>query len=128
MLDKQPEHETTSPLPVRMGRGGDGEIKRSELAIERTAAKRWNIPDKYKDAIVNRQVKIAVDSSSSNREATSAARVLATLEAQNQLDEMNMKKSAPETIAGIDVLSEIRLMGQTIFVTTDQEPGKESEG
>ena len=69
--------------------GGVGELypqqtKSADARLERQAARLgWNIPDNLKDKIVERQVKIAIEDDSSNRESTSAARVLASLNAQN---------------------------------------------
>lgn len=51
--------------------------------IERALRERWPIPDKYREPIINRQVRIAMDPSSSNRESTSAARCLVSMEQQN---------------------------------------------
>jgi len=69
--------------------GGMGVLSdRVEAMIGRKAVKqRWPIPEKYKQAVIDRQVKIAISPSSSNREATSAARVLVAAEAQNQADD-----------------------------------------
>ena len=62
-----------------------------DARIERMAIKkRWNIPDKYKDALVNGQVQIAINPDSSNREKTSAFRALLAAEAQNQADEVGI--------------------------------------
>lgn len=61
---------------------------RTAQRIERQALKqRWEIPEKYKPAIINRQVQIAIDPKSSNRESTSAAKALLSMESQNQKDE-----------------------------------------
>lgn len=52
--------------------------------MEATAARLgWDIPDEYKSAIVKRQVQIAVDPASTQREATSAARCLTSMNGQN---------------------------------------------
>ena len=69
--------------------GGMGDLSpRVEAMIGRKALKqRWPIPEKYKQAVIDRQVKIAISPESSNREATSAARVLVAAEAQNQADD-----------------------------------------
>lgn len=56
----------------------------SERRLEQRAIReRWPIPDKYREPVVNRIVKIVVDPTSTNREATSAARCLAAMDAQN---------------------------------------------
>lgn len=69
------------------GNGGlGGNIRkagtRDTRLLERAVRERWKIPDDKREAIVNRQVEIAVNSPK-DREATSAAKCLATMEAQN---------------------------------------------
>ncbi len=51
--------------------------------LERALRERWPIPDQYREPIINRQVRIAMDPNSSPREATSAARCLVSMEQQN---------------------------------------------
>ena len=62
-----------------------------ELGIlERKAIKqRWNIPDKYKEAMVNGQVQIAIDPQSTNRDKTSAFRALLSADQMNQAEELH---------------------------------------
>tara|TARA_R110000823_G_scaffold303153_1_gene424487 strand:+ start:1473 stop:1802 length:330 start_codon:yes stop_codon:yes gene_type:complete len=48
---------------------------------------RWPISEEYRKAIISRMVRIAVDSKSSNREATAAAKAVMAAELQNQADE-----------------------------------------
>lgn len=78
------ENPADTPLPP----GGGGLTERRNAEIEGEAVrKRWNIPDKFKDGIVNRQVQIAINPNSTDRHATSAARVLVAMESQNQTDQ-----------------------------------------
>ena len=52
--------------------------------IEREALRLgWNIPDEYKDKIIERQVKIAIDPKATPRESSVAARVIVSANAQN---------------------------------------------
>ena len=60
-----------------------GPAIRDTRMLERALRERWPIPDQYRDAIVTRQIRIAIDPSSSNREATSATRCLVSMEQQN---------------------------------------------
>jgi len=65
---------------------------RTEAALYRKAIKqRWPLPEKYKQAVIERQVKIAVSPESTPRESTSAAKVIMTAEAQNQADELKLE-------------------------------------
>ena len=54
--------------------GVDG-IRTTRL-LERAVRSRWPIPEKYKEAIIKRQVAIAVDAKSKPREASAAARTI----------------------------------------------------
>ena len=49
---------------------------RTTRMLERAVKNRWPIPDKYKEAIINRQVKIAISQKSTARESASAARTI----------------------------------------------------
>lgn len=84
--------------------GGSGGLfvqGRADTAlIERAVAEQWPIPANLRAAIVARQVKTATSDESSNREATSAARTLTAMMAQNMaaahkaLDKMHPDKFA----------------------------------
>ena len=71
--------------------GGGISAKRVHLEdtrmLERALRERWPIPEQYREAIVSRQVRIAVDPGSSAREATSAARCVVSMEGHNLADE-----------------------------------------
>ena len=99
--------------PSAGGYGGDVEYPtRSMARIERQAVKgRWDIPDKYKDGIVNRQVQIAISPESSNREATSAAKCILSMEGQNQTDEHHQDKQDGNRLRAVAMLDYIRANG-----------------
>ena len=59
---------------VLVSDGVDG-IRTTRL-LERAVRSRWPIPEKYKEAIIKRQVAIAVDAKSKPREASAAARTI----------------------------------------------------
>jgi hypothetical protein len=67
--------------------GGGISAKRIRLEntrlLERALREHWPIPNKYRKPVVDRQVKIAIDPGSSAREATSAARCLASMSSDN---------------------------------------------
>lgn len=82
-----------------------------DARIERMAIKkRWNIPDKYKDALVNGQVQIAINPDSSNREKTSAFRALLAAEAQNQADEVASEKAPEDMPEGVTVEEQLQIL------------------
>jgi hypothetical protein len=56
---------------------------RDTRLLERALRERWPIPDQFREPIINRQIRIAMDPASSPREATSAARCLVSMEQQN---------------------------------------------
>jgi hypothetical protein len=60
---------------------------RDTRLIEKALRKRWPIPETYREAIIKRQVAIAIDPKAANRESTSAAKCLVAMEAQNMADE-----------------------------------------
>ena len=100
MPNGENENETTQQPEENGGYGGAANSEyptrhpNQDARIERMAInKRWNIPDKYKDAMVNGQVQIAINPDSSNREKTSAFRALLAAEAQNQADEVAIDTS-----------------------------------
>lgn len=60
---------------------------RTTRMLERAARQRWPVPEKYKEAIVKRQVQIAIDPKSKPREAAAAARTVLAADRLNQSDE-----------------------------------------
>ena len=60
---------------------------RDTRLIEKAIRKRWPIPEEMKAAIIARQIAIATSEEAENREATSAAKCLVAMEAQNVADE-----------------------------------------
>ncbi len=83
--------------PTDGGLGGSVRGIRDTRLIERALRERWAIPDELRGAIVARQVEIATDPGASPREATSAARCLVSMEAQNQADQHKViDKIAPD--------------------------------
>ena len=76
-------------LPDSLGDYGGGvSAKRVRMEhtrmIERALREQWPIPDEFREPVVKRQVRIAIDPESSPREATSAARCLVSMQQQNQ--------------------------------------------
>lgn len=74
------------PDELKGGLGGDvlrpAGIRDTRL-IERALREQWPIPDEFREPIVKRQVRIAIDPHSSPRESTSAARCLVSMQQQN---------------------------------------------
>lgn len=63
-------------------------MSKSDDRLEIRALKqRWPIPDKYREFIINKLLKIALDDGTTNRESIMAAKALLAAEAQNQSDE-----------------------------------------
>lgn len=60
---------------------------RDTRLLAKAIKKRWPIPDEYRESLIKRQVKIAIDPGSSPREATSAFKAIVAAERQNQEDE-----------------------------------------
>jgi len=60
---------------------------RDTRMAERAIKQRWPVADEWKDALIKRLVRIAIDPATSNREATSAIKAVLAAEAQNQQDE-----------------------------------------
>lgn len=79
------------PLPDVLAPG----IRQTRL-LERAVRERWPIDELLRDAIIKRQVSIAIDPKSSPREATSAARCLV------QMDALNLQKLDDELRAEIE--------------------------
>ena len=72
---------------------GNGEMR----LINRAIRNGWNIPEKYKEGIVQTLVQRALDKDSTPRDSNSAARVLATMNGQNiKLTEFMTKDTTPE--------------------------------
>ena len=68
-------------------RGETGLVAHKDASLEgRALRERWPITDEMRRAIVNRQATIAIDPKSANRSSTAAARVLVSMEGQNQAD------------------------------------------
>jgi len=94
--------EKNEQLPESLGDYGGGisanrdSIETTRL-IERAVKNRWPIDEKYKQAVVNRQVQIAIDKQSSNREAISAAKCLVSMEGQNQKDQIDSEQTGGDT-------------------------------
>ena len=65
---------------------------RDTRLIERAVKNRWPIPEKYRDAIIKRQIRIAIDPKSSGREARAAARTIIAADKINLEEEI---KSTP---------------------------------
>ena len=65
---------------------------RDTRLLERAVRERWPIPERYKKAIINRQIKIAIDPESSGREARAAARTIIAADKINLEEEI---KSTP---------------------------------
>lgn len=61
---------------------------RDTRLLERAVRERWPIPDKFKKAIINRQIKIAIDPTSSGREARAAARTIIAADKINLEEEI----------------------------------------
>ncbi len=68
----------------------------NDRMLQRAIKQRWPIPEHYKQAVIDRQVKIAIDPEATAREATAAARVLVAAEQQNQADDIAAAK-IPDT-------------------------------
>jgi hypothetical protein len=84
-------HNDDKPRDPMGDYGGGVSAKRVRLEetrmLERALRERWPIPEHYREAIVTRQIRIAIDPGSSSREATSAARCLVSMEGQNLDDQ-----------------------------------------
>lgn len=96
-------HGENRPPEKNGGQGGpehfhDGPGQTSDTRmIEQAVKRRWPIPEKFKEAIVRRQVRIATSKNSSNREASAAARCVLEMERQNQADEhKRLDKEVPD--------------------------------
>lgn len=61
---------------------------RDTRLLERAVRERWPIPERYKKAIINRQIKIAIDPESSGREARAAARTIIAADKINLEEEI----------------------------------------
>ena len=80
--------DTETPLTVgELGARRTTQMTNDRM-LQRAIKQRWPIPEQYKKAVIDRQVKIAIDPDASHREATAAARVLIAAEQQNQVDEI----------------------------------------
>ena len=58
--------------------------------MARAIVQRWPVKQEYREAIINRLARIAIDPASSPREATAAAKAVIAAESQNQRDEQNV--------------------------------------
>lgn len=85
-------HNADAPSPEGGSGGGLGSIRPRGRAdtklIERAIRERWNIPAEFRDAVVRRQLTIAMDPTIGHREATSAARCLVAMDQQNLTAEL----------------------------------------
>ena len=81
------------PEPTPEPAGGLGAVVSAEAGIRDTRLmrkaieQRWPIKPEYREAVVNRLVRIVADKGASNREAVAAAKGLIAAESQNQVDE-----------------------------------------
>ena len=82
--------------PTLVSDGVDG--VRTTRMLERAVRSRWPIPEKYKEAIIKRQVAIAVDAKSKPREASAAARTILAADKLNQADEHEANKEPEQHI------------------------------
>ena len=90
---QQPTDDSKSDPPAQsQGGSGGGAIHPESISpegirdtrlIERALREQWPIDDRFREAIVDRQVRIAISLESGDREATSAARCLVTMQSQN---------------------------------------------
>ena len=70
---------------------------RDTRLIERAVREQWPIDAEYREAIVRRQVKVAIDPDVSSREATAAARCIVAMVGQNQAADFKaLDKVAPD--------------------------------
>lgn len=60
---------------------------RDTRLISKAIKQRWPVPTEYREALVKRQINIAINPQSSAREATLAFKAILAAEAQNQEDE-----------------------------------------
>ena len=65
---------------------------RDTRMIERAVRNRWPIPDKFREAIIKRQIRVAIDPKSTGREARAAARTIIAADKINLEEEI---KSTP---------------------------------
>ncbi|MDE2473251.1 MAG: hypothetical protein KGL35_32230, partial [Bradyrhizobium sp.] len=65
--------------------------------IEKAIRERWPIPEKYRAAIINRQVQIAIDPESSRRESTAAARTIFAADKLN-LEQLERDDPTPQVL------------------------------
>ena len=76
MSDELPPADEPQPAPT---------CKETRM-IARALSRRWPIPEELKEAMIKRQVAIAIDPKVKPRESTAAFRSLVAAEAQNQAD------------------------------------------
>jgi hypothetical protein len=78
------------------GLGGPSSIhpvgQRDTRLIERAIRQRWPVPEGCRQALIERQIKIATNPKSAPREATIAFKAILSAEAQNQADELATAK------------------------------------
>ena len=86
---------------------------RDTRLLERAVRERWPIDHSYLEAVAKRQVKIAVDPESSNRESTSAARCIVSMVGQNQVDEIR-RGYTEEPMEPVRVEDEVAAMLETM--------------
>lgn len=105
--EEDDENESENEPQKNGGSGADSAVKemvsdgvdgvRTTRMLERAARQRWPIPEEFKDAIVKRQVAIAINKNSSAREASIAAKCVLEMERQNQADEhKQLDKTTPD--------------------------------
>lgn len=98
---------STNGKKPREGGGGLGGLSsihakgsRDTRLIRKAIKQRWPINDEDRQALIERQVRIAKDPKASNREATSAFKSILSAESQNQADE---HKALPDLKLNADI-------------------------
>ncbi len=83
----------------------------------RAIEQRWNIEDKYRDAMIRRLTQIVIDPQSSNREVTAASKALIAAEGQNQKDDQYIEQANEGRNRFLAIADRLGLISGTARVT-----------
>lgn len=130
-----PNGQNDDDTPDLKGEGvgtESGLVERRDAKLEQMAVRhRWGMTDESRTAVMNRQIRTAIDPDTDERRATAAASCLVKMESQNQADEHKLIPDQHEHIVTIDEqrdsLAAIRsrlITGQSGGVVIDAPNGK----
>lgn len=103
------------------------DLSRSDLKMMTTAInQRWNIKPEWRDAMLQRVMRMIVEPSSSNRDVRQAFKLMLQAEAQNQSDERDESAINVEGSSVLEVAAKLGL-ASTVTAIPEATTGSDTE-